>query len=662
LEDEEAPAPDGQPELRPVPALALLVFWSFSSLLAFSVAGEKMPWLTIHIAAPMLLASGWGLGYLIDTTHWDRLRANKGLLVVLVLTVFLASLGGMVASLMSGTLPFQGKELVQLEATASFVMSLLVALASGAGLARLVVDWHFQDLRRLIVLTFFALLAVLTARTAFRAAFINYDTAKEFLVYAHAARGPKDALAQIEEISYRTTLGKDLVIAYDNDMLYPFWWYLRQYPNTKYFADKPTRDIRNAAVIVAGEAGFAKVDAIAGDAYYKFDYQRLWWPTEDYKNLDWKRITNALTNPQIRAGIFDIWFNADYTAYAAATNNNSLTLENWSPSNRMRLYIRKDVVSEMWTYGAAPVTQPATVDPYEKGRIQLSANQVVAVPEQLQSPRQVAVAKDGSLYVADSGANRILHFSADGNLLKTWGTFADISQGAAPGGTLNQPWGVAVGSDGSVFVADSWNHRIQKFTADGQFIKMWGHLGDDTAPDSFYGPRGLAVDAQGRLFVADTGNKRIVVFDADGNYITKFGETGADPGQLDEPVGVAVGQDGLIYVTDTWNQRLQVFQPDSTGLVFTPLRQWSITGWKSESVEDKPFIAVDSQHVFVTDPEGYRVLEFTLAGEFVHTWGDYGTDAAGIGLASAIAIDSQGGVWVSDTANNRLLHFVIPAP
>jgi uncharacterized protein (TIGR03663 family) len=660
----ETPEPvsqaEGQPELRPVPVLALLIFWSFSSLLAFSIAGEKMAWLAIHIAAPMLLASGWGLGYLIDSTRWDRLRANRGWLVVVLLVLLFTSLAGLLGSLLGTQPPFQGRELVQLEASATFVMSLIMVLASGYGLLRLLWEWRPAEVRRVIALTFFVLLAVLTARAAFRAAYINYDTAKEFLVYAHAARGHKDALAQIEEISYRTTMGKDLVIAYDNDMLYPYWWYLRDYHNNKYFADKPTRDIRNAVVIVAGEAAFAKVDAIAGEAYYKFDYMRLWWPMQDYWNLTWERILNAVTDPKIRAGIFNIWLNADYRAYAEATNSTSLSLESWQPSNRMRLYIRKDVVSQMWSYGAAPITQPVTVDPYATGRIQLSADQEIKAPEQLQSPRQLAFAKGGSLYVGDSTNNRILHFSPDGQLLHSWGSFADIATGDAPGGTFNQIWGVAVGPDGSVYVSDWWNHRIQKFTADGQFITMWGHLGDGTTPDAFYGPRGLAVDASGRVYVADTGNKRIVVFDQDGNYITKFGEVGSDPGQFDEPSAVAIDKDGQVYVTDTWNQRVQVFKPDATGTFFSPVLEWNIEGWYGQSVENKPYIAVDDQHVFVTDPEAYRVLEFTLKGEFVHVWGDYGTDLNGIGLASGIAIDPQGGVWVSDTANQRLLRFIVP--
>ena len=64
-------------------------------------------------------------------------------------------------------------------------------------------------------------------------------------------------------------------------------------------------------------------------------------------------------------------------------------------------------------------------------------------------------------------------------------------------------------------MSDTWNHRIQKFSADGKFIKMWGYFGQGEKPEAFWGPRGLAVDKAGRLYVMDTGNSRVVIFDAE---------------------------------------------------------------------------------------------------------------------------------------------------
>jgi sugar lactone lactonase YvrE len=161
--------------------------------------------------------------------------------------------------------------------------------------------------------------------------------------------------------------------------------------------------------------------------------------------------------------------------------------------------------------------------------------------------------------------------------------------------------------------------------------------------------------------VADTGNKRIVVFDEDGGYLAHFGSAGMDPGLFDEPVGVAIGADGTIYVADTWNQRIQSFTPSTDGLSYTPLAQWDVAAWSGQSLDNKPFIAVDHRgHVFVTDPDASRVIEYAEDGQLIRTWGDYGSDATTIGIAAGIAADAEGRIWITDAGNNRIMRFDLP--
>jgi DNA-binding beta-propeller fold protein YncE len=380
----------------------------------------------------------------------------------------------------------------------------------------------------------------------------------------------------------------------------------------------------------------------------------------EYLVRAWSHIRPFFTDPAVRSAIWQIWFNRDYTQYAALKGSNAFTLTNWNQVERMRVYIRKDIAAQIWTHGLA-AQEAVVTDPFASVTVQREPDRVIGETGsgtgQFQSPSAIAVAPDGSLYVADSLNHRIQHFSPSGEVLQIWGQFGDATQGDAPGGRFNEPWGVAVAPDGTVYVADTWNYRIQKFTADGQFLSMWQAFGPD-GTDVFYGPRGIAVDAHGRVLVVDTGNKRVVVFDADGNYLTQFGGAGLEPGQFDEPVGIALDGNGNVYVTDTWNQRVQVFAPDETGLNFTPVAEWAVSGWFGGSVENKPFIAVDAQkHVYVTDPEACRVLEFTADGQIVRTWGTCSSDVNGFGLPVGVAVDAAGGVWVSDAANNRLLHF-----
>ncbi len=202
VDSAEAGSPPALPAPEPysVPSAALFVYWSISSLALFSYAGEKMPWLTIHIALPMILATAWALGWMIETVPW--------------------------------------------------------------GLA---IRWTGRHAARAAGLIIFLGLAILTGRAAYRAAFINYNYPLEYLVYAHAAPDPKVLYNQIQELSYRITGGTDLVVAYDNDVRYPFWWYLRRYPNRLDFDINPTTAERNAVILAAGDQTLSKVLPVVKD-------------------------------------------------------------------------------------------------------------------------------------------------------------------------------------------------------------------------------------------------------------------------------------------------------------------------------------------------------------------------------------------------------------
>jgi DNA-binding beta-propeller fold protein YncE len=559
--------------------------------------------------------------------------------------------------------PLQGKTIEQLQATSTFLLALLTTLVSGVGLFYLARAWPFSQLARLLSLTFFGILALLTARTAYTASFINYDYANEYLVYAHSAPGPKLVLEQVEDISRRTTDGLAIAVAYDDKTTYPYWWYFRNYPNARFYGANPTRDLRELPIIIAGSANYDKIEPIVGQAFYPFDFVRLWWPNQDYFNLTWERIWNALRNPAMRSALFQVWLNRDHTEYSQVVDRD-MSFPNWEPSERMRMYVRKDIAAKIWNYGVGPSPEEVVADPYEGKETKLTADIMFglpgAEPGQFNRPRDLAVAPDGTLYVADTDNHRIQHLSRDGEVLHTWGSFADISKGPAPAGTFYEPWGIAVGPDGSVYVADTWNHRIQKFSPSGEFIKMWGYFGQAEAPEAFWGPRDVIVDASGRLLVTDTGNKRIAIFDTNGNFLNQFGSEGFDPGQFYEPVGMALDDQGRLYVADTWNQRIQVFEPDEA-VGYSPVNSWDVYAWFGQSLDNKPYLSFGGPgHLFATDPEGYRVLEFSQDGEIVRFWGDYSTGPDGFGMAGSVAADPAGGVWVSDTGNNRILHFNLP--
>jgi predicted membrane-bound mannosyltransferase/sugar lactone lactonase YvrE len=645
------------------PTVSLLIFWFISSLLAYTVAGEKMPWLTVHITLPMILLSGWFFGYLIDTTDWIIFKRKNGWLTIGLIFVFIPAFIGSLRSILGNNPPFTGRSLDQLAATSEFLIAFLLLIASGVGLIFLMKDWPPRLIRRALALVFLGFLTVLTARAAFMASYINYDKATEYLVYAHSAPGDKIALQQITDISKRLTGGMDLTIAYDDKTTYPFWWYLRNFPNQRFYGSTPTRELRDVPVILVGQDNFGKIEAVVGQAYNEFDYLRIWWPNMDYMNLNSTRIKNAIPNPEMREALFQIWLNRDYSLYGQVTGQ-EMSLQNWNPSEKMRLYIRKDVVSQLWDYGSTGSSLPVQADPYEGKQIELNADNMIGTigtePGQFQNPRDVALAPDGSFYISDTSNNRIQHIAADGSILKVWGSFADISKGAAPGGTFYEPWGIAVGSDGSVYVADTWNHRIQKFTAGGEFVNMWGYFGQADSPFAIWGPRDIAIDSNGNLFITDTGNKRVVIYDSDGNFVNQFGSVGMEPGQFDEPVGIAVDNEGLVYIADTWNQRIQVMVADENGK-YSPLISWEVAAWYGQSLDNKPYLSADDKgNVYTTDPEGYRVLHFTSTGSFVNYFGNYGVGSNQFNLPTGIIVDGSSGIWIADAGNGRIQHFTLP--
>ncbi len=350
------------PETAPV--FPLLGFWAITSLIAYSIAGEKMPWLTVHITLPAILCTGWSLGRLIDGMDWSLIRHRHGWLILLLLPVALFSTLAALGSLLGSQPPFQGKELAQLQETSQFLMSFLAALASWTGLAYLIRPWPTIQFVRLITLTGFGLLGLLTARTSIQANYYNYDYANELLVYAHSAPGVKTALDQIEEISRRTTDGLAIQVAYDNETSYPYWWYLRNFPNANYYGANPSRTLRETPIILVGDANYGKIEPIVANQFDRFDYIRLWWPNQDYFDLTPQKLWNALLDPEMRDALFQIWLNRDYTRYGQVLGRD-MSMPNWSPAARMRLYIRKDITSKLWNYGSAPAPVEEISDPME---------------------------------------------------------------------------------------------------------------------------------------------------------------------------------------------------------------------------------------------------------------------------------------------------------
>jgi sugar lactone lactonase YvrE len=255
------------------------------------------------------------------------------------------------------------------------------------------------------------------------------------------------------------------------------------------------------------------------------------------------------------------------------------------------------------------------------------------------------VASDGTVYVADAGNYRIQYFSAIGDYLGQWGSWGSGE------GQFASPRGVAVASDGTVYVTDGGNDRIQRFSATGDYLEQWGSGG--LGEGQFDYPSGVAVAADGMVYVADLGNDRIQYFSATGDYLGQWGSYGSVEGQFNSPSGMTVGPDGTAYVADTYNDRIQYFS--ATG---DYLGQWGSYG-SGEGQFDYPYdVAVASDGtVYVADLGNDRIQYFSATGDYLGQWGSAGSGEGQFSYPDGVAVASDETVYVVDRDNDRIQYF-----
>jgi uncharacterized protein (TIGR03663 family) len=663
--------------------LFFLLFWAFSSWPIYSIAGERMPWMTVHLVVPMILISGWVIGKGIEGIDWRHIIQRAGWVVAVVAPLGFAALIQTVSTwlgLPAAFRPFSGYGIGQLNTTLNFLSAFSILL-----LALGVLYWAHRQLgatafARVLIAVTLGVLTVLTIRTAWAFAYINYDSASEFLVYAHGSPDVRVVMQQVEEISQRTAGDRSIDVGFTADGSYPLMWYLRNYPNAVRLPNPPSRADLDKSIIIAGDAEWNGIEPYLGNNYTCHPFNFMWWPMQDYNNLNWQRIYYAVVNPEMRGAVWDIVFRRDYRKYEQVTGK-TIRPSAWPLRDGLRLCIRRDLRAQVGTEYSGPLV--SMVPPRDDGSSPLSYAdleqsadadlevQVLGTFGKLNNPHGMAFSDAGFLYVADTDNHRIVKLSARGDVVDTWdsawwkggsswtanGCLDETGQALAlSDGEFCEPWGVAVGLDGRVYVADTWNHRVQAFSSEGVFLNKVGTFGlsggsISSAPTQFYGPRDLVVDQLGRIYVSDTGNKRIQVFDADLNYLYSFGGPGIVEGRLDEPVGLTIGSDDLLYVADTWNRRVQVFT-----LTGDFVRAWPVIGWESQSAVNKPYIFVDStDRVYLSDPEGSRLIVFDRLGVPQAVF--RGSENSYLGLPAGVVLDPVGQLWVSDAANHRLLRF-----
>lgn len=183
-----------------------------------------------------------------------------------------------------------------------------------------------------------------------------------------------------------------------------------------------------------------------------------------------------------------------------------------------------------------------------------------SISEGMTDPAGLAIDNENRfLYVADPGLDQILVYDADPphKLLRKIGTPGKAHTLTTPG-DFSMPTNVAVDKDGNLFVADTFNDRIEVFDADGGFIRTFGKAGD--GPGYFARPKGIAVDSDGHVWVADSMQDRVQVFTPEGQLLIWMGGHGALPGQFNALAGLTIDQNNRVFTSEQYAGRVQMFR------------------------------------------------------------------------------------------------------
>ena len=276
----------------------------------------------------------------------------------------------------------------------------------------------------------------------------------------------------------------------------------------------------------------------------------------------------------------------------------------------------------------------------------------------------VAVDSSGSIYISDWNRAEVRKYNISGSLVGTFVGTTNVPY-TADTSRINSPSGIAVATDGSIYVTEANGYRLIKLNAAG--VQQWakgqaGVWGSDTTHFGYLeGKPAIAPD--GRIYVPDSDNNRILIYDASGTLAAPpFGSYGNGDYQFNWPGGVAISPvNGDIYITDRNNHRVQVY--NSSKLYKATLGVTNVPGVDATHFNNPRDVAVDtSGNIYVADAENYRVQKCTLSGSsytcstFVGETGVFSDGFAHLHPLS-VAVDSAGRVYVADEWNGRVQVF-----
>ena len=382
---------------------------------------------------------------------------------------------------------------------------------------------------------------------------------------------------------------------------------------------------------------------------------------------------------------------ADGTLYFSGTDN-----------NRIRKVDTNGIITTVVGDGTACADPTAATNPCGDNGAATSAH--------LGFPRGVALAADGTLYIADRNTHRIRKVDTNGIITTVAGDGTACTDptaatnpcgdnGAATSAQLNQPTGIAVTTDGTLYIADKKNNRIRKVATDGTITTVAGNgtaCADPTAATNPCGDNGaataaqldesrsVAVDSSGNVYIADRNTHRIRKVATDGTITTVAGtgiagfsgdDGAATAAQLNFLHDVDVTDDGTLYIADTNNSRIR--KVDTSGTITTVAGTGTagfstgIPGFFGDGgpamealFNDPEGIAVDhNSTLYIADTRNSRIRKVTTDGIITTVAGDgtasFGGDgglatAAHLNFPIGVAVTVDSTLYIADTSNHRI--------
>jgi predicted membrane-bound mannosyltransferase/streptogramin lyase len=583
-----------------------LIFWSLAMLFGITVAGEKMPWLTVHLALPIALLSA---KIMDDILTWAAPAVTSGAKRKTVRTE--EASGATSAQLdWQRLVPFAAATGLGVAATLVFifgglqsgisVLAWLLAIAATAIVVWVARNYDWRVAGQVAAVALFMSLFVFTVRAGVTAA---YDEGapdgapEEMLIYAQGSPKLDVIFEQIENFGQESGRGNAQPVLIDNtENIWPWPWYFRDHTALSYTEFQEGFTVPEDAVILVSQANQAKLEPYLEDYQAPVPYEHMWWFPQDYLGLE----VGSFVGGVLSGDYWSLW--AKYFI--------DRELEGNSVGAGMLAYFPKDAnIDEL------PLPQGAV----EKELLPETSKTVIgsigSEQGQFNQPADVAVDVDGNVFVVDTLNHRVQKFSPAGQFIAAVGAVGvEDGQFANPFTAetyeVNDgPWGIGVDPQGNVFVADTWNHRIQVFDNDLKFVRSFG-------TGELFGPRDVVIDAAGNVLVVDTGNKRIAVYSATGELTASHGIAGDGQGQFNEPTSISIAPNGEIYVADYWNQRVQHFDAN-----FAYIDEIQVESWGSQGVTDRAYlVALENGRVLITDPQNGRVAVFGPDGAELSSW------------------------------------------